>query len=175
MDEQSLIEQYRAEMMRLYGGRTGHSPRAVETAAQTAAQSPSQSALADGNEGGLSVRVTTVRGLYPVEGAQVEVFAGFGENSEVLQSAITDQNGKTPVFRLPTPAKGLSESAGQSERPYAEYSVSVKSDGYREQIHRNIPVFPGVQSVQSADLTLLSAAGEDTGPQIFDAQIRYDL
>lgn len=169
MDEQSLIEQYRAEMMRLYGRRETFAQPVVQPTAQTVAAASSP------NEGGLSVRVTTVRGLYPVEGAQVSVFTGAGGNETVLQTAVTDQNGKTTVFRLPTPPKGLSESAGQSERPYAEYSVSVKADGYREQIHRNVPVFPEVLSVQSADLTLLPAAGEDTAPQIFDAQNRYDL
>lgn len=164
MVDQELIQRYKEELLAVYR-------KAKQTAAavEETMQEPNESM------GELTVNVTTLRGLYPVPGAVVTVSSEQDGEQRILHTAVTDESGQTPVFRLPTPAKALSESAGRSEQPYAEYHISVKADGYVEQINRNVPVFSGVKSVQTADLILLSAAGEDTEPRVYDESDSYDL
>ncbi|MCQ2440321.1 MAG: carboxypeptidase-like regulatory domain-containing protein [Clostridia bacterium] len=166
MNEKELIKKYSDELMSLYKSAKN---KAVSV------QSSGVEIPSDQNTGELTVNVTTLRGLYPVVGAVVTIFKGNYDNMEVLHTAVTDQSGRTPSFRLATPPKSYSESAGESRLPYAEYNISVKSDGYVEQINMNVPVFPGVKSVQTADLVLVSAAGNNKSPAIFDESNSYDL
>lgn len=130
---------------------------------------------AEKGSGGITVRVTTLRGLYPVEGAEVTVYSGEEDNRTVYGTAVTDQSGKTPVLTIETPSKALSQSAGSTENPYATYNIAVKADGFVEHINRNAPVFPDVISVQTVDLMPLAASGGDNSPQISDEERRYDL
>lgn len=127
------------------------------------------------SSGGLLVNVTTLKGLYPVKGAVVTVFSGDVNNMQVIDSRVTDQSGRTSVFVLSAPERALSETAGASEKPYASYNVSVKADGYIEQINLNVPVFSGVLSLQSVDLLLLAAAGDNINPRVYDSAINYNL
>ena len=166
MDERELIKKYSDELMSAYRLSKGK---------YVNAQSNSAEIPSGQSTGELTVNVTTLRGLYPVVGAVVTIFKGNYDNMEVLHTAVTDESGRTPSFTLPTPPKSLSENAGEVELPYAQYNVSVKSDGYIEQINMNVPVFPGVKSVQSADLVLISAAGNDKTPNIYDESNSYDL
>ncbi len=126
-------------------------------------------------EGSITVRVTTLKGLYPVENATVTVFTGDGTERNEYASMLTDQSGRTETIKLPAPNKQLSETAGASSQPYSRYNVSVTADGYLENIHLNIPVFDGVISVQTADLLSVAAAGENLNARIFDESRRYEL
>lgn len=126
--------------------------------------------------GGLVVSVTTLRRLYPVNGAVVTVFTGDSDAPTVIETDTTDESGKSRVFKLKTPPKADSQQAESGETPpYSAYGVSVKSDGYVEQIAVNIPIFSGVVSVQNIDLIPVSAAGKHTQPQIIQEGNSYDL
>lgn len=127
------------------------------------------------NTGGILVITTTLRGLYPVEGALVTVFTGEGNEKVVMQTSVTDESGKSDVIRLTTPPKYLSESAGSVELPYAEYNISVVADGYIEQTMLAVPVFPGIISTQKADLVPISAANKNKGPTIIREGNGFDL
>jgi len=70
---------------------------------------------------------------------------------------------------------GLSQSAGEMEKPYSSYNMLVKAEGFVDNIHLNIPVFSGVQSVQRSNMMLAETAGENKGPQIFDEGQQFDL
>ena len=136
---------------------------------------PSQSVFEDGT-GGLQVNVTTLRRLYPVKGAVITVFTGTTTAPTVIETNITDESGKSGVFNLKAPPRYESQQAENGgELPYARYNVSVRSDGYVEQIALNVPVFSGVISVQGIDLLPVSAAGGHTTPQIINESNNYDL
>ena len=126
-------------------------------------------------EGGLIVRVTTLKGLYPVEGAAVTVYTDDGTERTEYASMTTDESGKTETIQLAAPNKLLSESAGASAQPYSRYNISVLANGYIENIHMNVPVFDGVVSVQTADLLSVAAAGDNLEPRVFDESRRYEL
>ena len=126
--------------------------------------------------GGIRVNVTTLRRLYPVPNALVTIFTGNPNNMTVIETGTTDQSGKSGIFNLKTQLKEDSQQAQTgSPPPFSTYNVSVKSDGYVEQIAMNVPVFSGVISVQGIDLLPVSAAGGHTEPQIINEANDYNL
>ena len=125
--------------------------------------------------GRLTAIVTTLRTLYPVPGARVTVFTGNYDDMTVLDTAFTDQSGRTEAFILPAPNRDLSLTSGASDKPYASYNMLIQADGYIDNIHLNIPVFSGVDSLQSSNMMLRETAGENKGPQIFDEAQQFTL
>ena len=141
----------------------------------TASTIPEGTFFEDGT-GGILVNVTTLNRLYPVKDALVTIFTGDVNTKQVIETALTDQSGKTAVFNLKTPPKSDSQQFENGEEiPYAKYNISVKSDGYVEQIAMNVPVFSGVTSVQGIDLFPIAAAGSHTQPQIINEDNNYNL
>lgn len=126
--------------------------------------------------GGLQLNVTTLGRLYPVKGALITVFTGEGQNKTVIETDVTNESGKSGVFNLKTPPLAESQQAENGGiAPYASYNVSVRSDGYVEQIAMNLPVFSGVVSVQNIDLLPIAAAGGHVSPQIINEENKYNL
>lgn len=136
---------------------------------------PPPNVFEDGT-GGMQVNVTTLGRLYPVKNALVTVFTGEPQNMTVIETDITDESGKSGVFNLKTPPRADSQQAENGgAKPYASYNVSVKSDGYVQQIAMNVPVFSGVISVQGIDLLPIATAGKNTSPQVIQEGNNYDL
>ncbi len=126
--------------------------------------------------GGIQVNVTTLDYLYPVKNAFITIFTGAMQNKTVVETGITDQSGKSPIFNLKTPPTFDSQQADNGGAlPYASYNISVQSDGYVEKVAMNVPVFSGVVSVQSIDLLPVTAAGKNTAPQIINEENSYNL
>lgn len=136
---------------------------------------PPKPVFEDGT-GGLQVNVTTLGRLYPVKGALVTVSTGDGQNKMVIETSITDESGKSAVFNLKTPSASESQQSDNGGViPYASYNVSVRNDGYVEQIAMNVPVFSGVVSVQGIDLLPIASAEKNTSPQIINEENKYNL
>ncbi len=127
-----------------------------------------------GQTGGILGIVTSFRSLYPVENARVTIFTGDYDNMNVIDSDLTDRSGRTKFFSLSTPDKNLSMSPDLAETPYALYNMLVEADGYLKNIHLNIPVFSGINSIQRSDL-ILAEERIDKTPQIFDESQKYNL
>ncbi len=125
--------------------------------------------------GGLLVNVTTLRGLYPVDGALVTVFTGERSNMQIVEIDTTDESGKSKTFILSAPPRAQSQQESDNKKPYSSYNVSVRSDGFVEQIAMNIPIFSGVVSMQSIDLVKNTVAGKNTSPQIIEGGNNYEL
>ena len=162
--DKNLIEKYKNEMLKMYNKSNKHT--AVPAVAQTSDSSTT---------GGLLAIVTTVRSLYPVKNAKVTIFSGDPQNMDIIDSALTDDSGRTKLFSLPTPEKNLSLQEDNTLLPYAVYNMQIEADGYVKNIHLNIPVFSGVTSLQQSNLLLTETAGADKGPFIFDESQNYDL
>lgn len=165
---EKTADEYARELIEMY-----NRARSAEMAQSVAAEQ-NEDKFQD-STGGLQVIVTTLRRILPVEGAVVTVFTGENNNRTVIETDVTDNSGKSGVFKLRTPAKALSESAAAEGIPYALYNVEVKADGYVTDIYMNMPVFSGVVSVQNVDLLSIPAAGNNTAPRIFDERPDYDL
>ncbi len=165
--EKALIEQYKQQMLQMYQSR--ETPRTVPAAVLE------KKPVADNSTGYLSAVVTAVRSLYFVPNARVTVFTGTPEEMTVIDTALTDQNGRITPFALPTPLFSLSLNAENTTTPYSLYNLMIEAEGYLTNIHLNIPVFPSVTSVQPSNLLLLETAGVNKGPRIFDEKPNYNL
>ncbi len=166
-------QDYANELLKMYR----ENAEVLDNTQQLAPQKPTlpTTSFEDGT-GGLQINATTLSRLYPVKNALVTVFTGNPDNMTVIETGITDESGKTDVFNLKTPPRADSQQAENGgNTPYASYNVSVRSDGYVEQIAMNVPVFPGVVSVQGVDLLPISAAGNNTSPQIIQEGNNYNL
>lgn len=125
--------------------------------------------------GTLKVRATSVRGLYPVEGARVTVFTGNADNMTVVAEGNTDISGASPEFTLPAPAAILSESPDPKSRPYALYNLLTEADGFTKTYNYNVAVFDGVTSLQAVELIPLSAEPDKNRPIVIDEYEEYTL
>ncbi len=167
---------YADELLKLYREK-GIKPDLVQQsqtkAIPTAAPDELPPVTLDG--GGLVVNVTTLRGLYPVEGALVTVFTGTRDNMEIVEIDTTDQSGKSKTFALSAPPRAESQQESDNKTPYSSYNVSVRSDGFIEQIVMNVPIFSGVVSMQGIDLVKNTVAGKNTEPQIIEGGTNYNL
>ncbi len=125
--------------------------------------------------GELIVRVTSVRGLYPVKNAKVTVFTGDSDNMTIIAEGTTDQSGASPKFTLPAPAASFTESPGPASRPYALYNILTVSDGFRENYNYNAVIFDKITSLQTVELIPLTDDPELNGAIIIDEYEEYPL
>lgn len=156
--DKSLIEKYKNDMLKKYG------PAAAESLTAAASE-----------KGRLSANVTSVANIYPVRGAKVTVFTGSPDSMTVLDSAVTDESGKTRDFLLDAPPKSLSMSSGAPALPYTLYNLLISADGFLDNIHLNIPIFSGIASVQKSDMLPKAVAGGRTDPIVFNEFSSFEL
>ncbi len=176
-----IFEKYKNEMLEMYkkakqsgGYIAAQADTQATPPAATPNIAPTPSPTPVGQTGGILGIVTSFRSLYPVENARVTIFTGDYDNMNVIDSDLTDRSGRTKFFSLSTPDKNLSMSPDLAETPYAIYNMSVEADGYLKNIHLNIPVFSGINSIQRSDL-ILAEERIDKTPQIFDESQKYNL
>ena len=105
--------------------------------------------------GGLVVAVTHSKRTYPVESAVVTLFDKYGK---LVTTAVTDQSGKTPRIELTTPSADLSQTPQSTPSLTASYyTVKIDAPLFLKEIINNVPVYSGITSLQSVDLTFRSA------------------
>ena len=104
------------------------------------------------NYGRLVTRVFAASGSVPIAGARVIVRAA-DENGEIRTLGLftTDNSGITEPLAIETPP--LSESlAPGGKTPYSEITTEVTADGYFSAVNLNIPIYPGITSIQPVAL-----------------------
>lgn len=169
--EREIIERYKNEMLKMYSSVNNQNPT-VDNRIEI--QTPIKQQTVN-NQGNLLATVTTVRTLYPVANAKVTIFSGDYTDMNIIDTAFTDQSGRTKAFSLPTPERELSLESENTVIPYAVYNMMVEADGYIDNVHLNIPVFSGVTSIQNSNLMLKETASPNMDVQIFDEAEKYDL
>jgi hypothetical protein len=173
--DKSLIEKYKTDMLNMYRRKNG-----IAVPASSAETSPKNAPLIPSNvtpdgKGSLIAVVTSLRGLYPVENARVTVFRGTGQNRQIIDTKFTDISGKTDAFVLDAPSKAGSLDQNSTTVPYTLYNMLIEKEGYRDNLHLNIPIFSNTVSLQNSNLMLLETAGVDKSAQIFDEAPVYNL
>lgn len=168
--DKTLFEKYIAEMWEMKR-RSTNAPEAI--AAATPVRPGNDSNMT--GEGNLQVRVTSVRGLYPIKNALVTIFTGDADSMTPIAQGTTDESGKSPVFPLPTPALSLSESPNPTSRPFAYYNIRTVADGFTDTYNYSVAVFDSVTSLQNVNLIPVSSATPDNGPIVIDEYNQYEL
>ena len=102
------------------------------------------------NESGyITVAVKTAGGALPVENAVVTVK---DENDNILYAVFTDRSGKTPRLVVPAPPKSNSETPNTGLPPFYKYTVDTDKQGFVSVRNLNLPVYPGINSIQPVEL-----------------------
>ena len=99
--------------------------------------------------GYIKIRVTTVGGTVPAEGASVVITDKTG--GDMLYDLRTNRGGVTPTVMLPAPRMTESLTPGAT-RPYGVYDIRITKNGYVPVELYDVPIFDRVTSVQSVDL-----------------------
>lgn len=115
----------------------------------------------EGDSGFLRVDVNSAANQFPVTGAVVDIVSG-EEQGQILEELTTDESGQTEEITLPAPSVDLSLEP-QSQRPYSEYSITVRAEGYEPVTISGSEILAGQLSLQPIRLTPLS---EVAGPEI---------
>lgn len=106
----------------------------------------------DQNYGRLVVRVSAASGAVPVSDATVIIRSALNEPPvTVLASLMTDESGLTEPILIPTPHVSESLTPG-GRKPFAQISTEVSADGYFTSSNLNIPIYPGITSIQPVTL-----------------------
>ena len=106
----------------------------------------------DQNYGKLVVRVSAASGAVPVPGATVIVrSAENGLPIQVIGVLNTDESGLTEPLSVATPPLSESLSPG-GKQPFSEISAEISADGYLTSVNINIPIYPGITSIQPVSL-----------------------
>ena len=120
-----------------------------------------------GGQGYLIVRVSTALGAIPLPSATVIIRKNLGETMSdergaVVQTLITDRDGKTEKIALDTPPRSQSTSPGGAF-PYATYNIEVEALGFSRAFFNNVPIYDGITSIQPAILVPLAQNGNHDG------------
>lgn len=100
--------------------------------------------------GTMSFRVYTAREALPIIGAKVIVTKQIGGKPHTFSVLTTDMSGQTAPITLPAPEKNLSLDSGNKIQPFSLYDAIVTKNGFSAIGYTGIPVFDGINSVQSA-------------------------
>ncbi len=102
------------------------------------------------NESGyITVAVKTAGGALPVENAVVTVR---DENDNILYAVFTDRSGKTARLTVPAPPKANSGTPNTNLPPFYKYTVDTDKQGFVSVRNLNVPVYPGINSIQPVEL-----------------------
>ena len=102
--------------------------------------------------GTLRVQVSTGRGLFPVEGARVEVYRDFGDQRVVFYEGVTDRSGIVDDIRLPALPAGWSQSAETAGISGTVYQAAVRHPRYSTVEGRPVTVFPRIETILAVSL-----------------------
>ena len=128
----------------------------------------------DQNQGRLIVQVSAASGAVPIPNASVIVRGRDTETQEfyTLGALRTDQSGITEAISIATPPLSESLSPG-GKQPFSEISTEVTADGYFSAVNFNIPIYPGITSIQPIALIPLPDSLYGSQPNA-DIVIRND-
>lgn len=125
------------------------------------------------NYGRLVVRVSAASGAVPISGATVIIRSSANDLPiQTLVTLTTDESGLTDPVLILTPPRSESLSPG-GKRPFAEISTEVSASGYYTSSNLNIPIYPGITSIQPVTLIPLPDSAGDT-PQNADFVFHND-
>lgn len=110
-------------------------------------------------QGSLRLQVSTARGIFPVAGAEVEVYRDFGTLRETFYQGVTDESGIVDKILLPALPVALGQSADTAGISGTAYLVSVRHPRYQPLVAQQVLVFPRVETLFSVTLAPLGQEG----------------
>lgn len=127
-----------------------------------------------------SMRVEAYSGdrAFGIGSARVMVFVELPSGNVAVFDGLTDNDGNTVSIKLPAPPGELSQApqTGKNPRlPYAVYSVYVEHPGFVRAVYTNVPVFPGIESIQPVRMLAKTEGVNEPEPIMVDEKNRNTL
>ncbi len=104
------------------------------------------------NYGFLTVNVTTASGALPIVDATVTVSQLTDGKDTPFAILQTDSDGRTDRILLPAPPQSNSLTPTPIGPGYSLYNIEVEKEGYYTSNYLNVPIFPGITSIQPVKL-----------------------
>lgn len=101
--------------------------------------------------GGLRVSVGSIANNFPIDNATVQISETIGNTTSLIDEINTSAAGQTAVIELPTPPLEYSLETG-SPRPYAEYNLTIRADGFEPVQIIGTEVLPDVVALQQVQM-----------------------
>ena len=116
--------------------------------------------------GTLVTRVFTGRAELPIAGASVSVVKKDGDRLlDLLTVRVSGRGGDTEAYIIDTPEPEQSQSPG-NPAPYALVDLWVDRQGFQLLVVEDVPIFPGVTSVQDLPLVPMPEDGGRGGESV---------
>jgi len=135
----------------------------VQTPVQTQSQVPTQAPvqaptssrfpadMSTASFGGLRVSVGNIANNFPIENATIQISETDGTTTSLIDEISTSAAGQTAVIELPAPPREYSEEPG-SPRPYAEYNLTIRAEGFEPVQIIGTEVLPDVVALQPVQM-----------------------
>lgn len=102
------------------------------------------------SSGSLRFSVIAAAGSRPIAGARIRI-SYINTPETILQELTTDDNGLTPVIRLPAPPLAYSMEPFALQ-PYSEYTFQISAEGYEPIVISGAEILPTVTALQNVVL-----------------------
>ena len=107
----------------------------------------------------------------PIVGAVVTVSGYENGTFKVLNVQLTDSSGSTAPFEIETPPKSESLVPDSPEPPFAIINIEIDKEGFLTQIFAQVPVFPGITTIQPVQLIpLIAGAVRNVSPSVIESE-----
>ncbi|MBQ3065778.1 MAG: hypothetical protein IJC98_06045 [Clostridia bacterium] len=115
--------------------------------------------------GYLTVSTGTGGKAYPLSNVQIEIYLPNDDNEYSLYRRQTsDESGIAEAVPIPTPSPKSSLAPNSPYLPYTTVHVRVFRDGYYSAEAKEVPIFPGIRSLQYFDMIPLSKSEQYAEP-----------
>ena len=101
--------------------------------------------------GGLRVSVGNIADNFPIDNATIQISETVGNTTTLIDEINTSAAGQTAVIELPAPPPEYSQEAG-SPRPYSEYNLTVRAEGFEPVQIIGTEVLPDVVALQRVQM-----------------------
>ena len=112
------------------------------------------------DKGKLIISVQSSIGIAPVQNAKITL-RSTGNPTQILESFVTDNEGRTESVELETPPLEYSMEPEQPQ-PYSLYTVEVEREGYAPVTINGIEVLPQETAIQNIQMRPLELGDEET-------------
>ena len=112
---------------------------------------------ANTDTGVLRVQASAGGQSIPLANVNVTVYRDLSDGRHIFYQVTTNPDGVADGMLLPAPPR-INSVEGNSAAPFADYTVLASREGLRPLTVENVPIFPGVRSIQP--ITLSPEAGE---------------
>ena len=142
-----------------------HSVYTFQETPETKKTEPDEPPMGEGN---LLVLVTMSVGGFPLEDAIVSVYNEEGPQKFMRKVLTTNRDGSTPTVTLPAPVLTPQQQYDCKIRPYSVYTVQVEYPRFYTNIHKDVQVFAGIDSiVNSFMMPLPASVGQGSTTKIY--------